>query len=62
MPQRAKAIEIFLYVMKWPGDGPLKLPAVDARVVDAKTLSGGNASLRQDDSGIAIDLPKERPR
>ena len=54
-----KGNRIFLYVMKWPGDGPLKLPAVDARVVDVKTLSGGNASLQQDDTGIAIDLPRE---
>jgi alpha-L-fucosidase len=54
-----KGNRVLLYVMKWPADGPLKLPAVDARIVDTKTLSGGQASLRQDDSGIAIDLPKE---
>jgi alpha-L-fucosidase len=53
-----KGNRIFLYVMRWPGDGPLRLPAVDARVVDSKALSGGQASVTQDNSGISIDLPK----
>jgi alpha-L-fucosidase len=54
-----KGNRVFLYVMRWPEVGPLKLPAVDARVVGAKALSGGHASLTQDDSGIAIDVPKD---
>ena len=54
-----KGNRVFLYVMRWPGDGPLKLPAVDARVVGTKIWSGGCASLTQDDSGIAIDLSKD---
>jgi alpha-L-fucosidase len=54
-----KGDRVFLHIMKWPGDGPLKLPAVEARVVATRTLSGGQASLRQDDSGIVIDLPKK---
>jgi alpha-L-fucosidase len=50
---------IFLYIMRWPADGPLKLPAVDARVVDTKTLSGGHAVVKQDSSGISIDFPND---
>jgi hypothetical protein len=44
--------------MQWPGDGPLKMPAVDASVVDTKVLSGGHAVLTQNSAGISIDLPK----
>ena len=54
-----KGNRVYLYVMRWPADGPLKLPAVDARVIDTKTLSGGHAVQTQDSSGIAIDLPKD---
>jgi alpha-L-fucosidase len=52
-----KGDRIFLYVMNWPGEGPLQLPAIPARVVESKTLSGGSASVRQDNSGIFIDPP-----
>jgi alpha-L-fucosidase len=50
---------IFLYIMKWPVQGPLQLPAVDMPIVEAKTLSGGNAVVQQDKSGIAIEMPQK---
>ena len=52
-----KGDHIYLYVMKWPAEGPLKLPPIAARIVDVKTRSGGNASVRQDESGIHVDMP-----
>jgi alpha-L-fucosidase len=52
-----KGDRIYLYVMKWPTEGPLRLPAIAAHVVDAQTRSGGDAVVRQDESGISIYMP-----
>jgi alpha-L-fucosidase len=52
-----KGDRIYLYVMKWPADGPLRLPAIGARVLDAKTRSGGNAVVKQNGSGVYVDMP-----
>lgn len=48
---------IYLYVMNWPEEGPLLLPAVGATLRDAKALSGGQATMKRTDAGISIDVP-----
>ncbi len=48
--------EIFLYVMKWPERGPLDLPPIDAQVLEAKRLGGGNVICEQSADGIQIKV------
>jgi len=48
---------IYLFVMNWPQEGPLKLPAMEQKIVKAKALSGGQVSVQQDDAAIVVDLP-----
>lgn len=52
-----KGDTIYLFVMQWPKTGPLSLPAIDAKVLSAEALTGGAATLSQNDTGITIDLP-----
>ena len=49
---------IYLFVMNWPREGPLKLPALEQKILKTETLSGGQASVQQDDTGILVDLPR----
>jgi alpha-L-fucosidase len=49
--------KIYLFVMNWPEQGPLKLPAIDQKVLDAKTLTAGQAVVRQTDAGTTVALP-----
>jgi alpha-L-fucosidase len=44
--------------MNWPSDEPLQLPAIDQKIVSARTRSGGQAVVAQSDDGIAITLPE----
>jgi alpha-L-fucosidase len=54
-----KGNRIILYIMTWPVQGRLYLPAIEMPIVQVKTLSRGNALVQQDKSGILIDMPKE---
>ncbi|MEN6577906.1 MAG: alpha-L-fucosidase [Phycisphaerales bacterium] len=49
--------KIYLYVMNWPEEGPLVLPAVAATIQSVRALSGGEATMKRTDDGIAIDVP-----
>jgi len=51
-----KDSKIYLYVMNWPEEGPLLLPAV-ATVRAIKGLSTAEATMKRTDVGIAIDVP-----
>jgi alpha-L-fucosidase len=44
---------IYLHVFAWAGPS-LALPAIPARVVRARVLGGGSASIRQTDAGIEV--------
>ena len=50
--------KIYLFVMNWPADGPLQLPAIERKIVSTRTRSGGEAVVVQADEGIAITLPE----
>ena len=56
-----KGNEIYLFVMKWPDEGPLRLPAIAMKIKTSKALSGGKVAVRQTDSGVLVDiLPDDR--
>ena len=50
--------KIYLFVMNWPSDGPLQLPAIGQKIVSTRTRSGGEAAVAQADTGIVITLPE----
>ena len=49
--------KIYVYVMNWPEEGPLQLPAIKAKVEHARALNAAHARIRQTDDGIVIDVP-----
>jgi alpha-L-fucosidase len=49
--------KIFVHVVEWPSEGPLTLPAIPAKIVSAKALTGGTAEFKQDDKGITLSVP-----
>jgi alpha-L-fucosidase len=50
---------IYVHILKWP-DGPLKLPNLPAKITGAKILGGGQADVRQAESGIEISVVPAR--
>ncbi len=50
-----KGKTIYVHVLKWP-DGMVKLPNIPAKIVSAEVVGGGNAEVRQLESGIEISV------
>jgi alpha-L-fucosidase len=51
---------IYLHVLNWPGES-VKLPKIPAKIVSSKLLNGGQADIRETDTGIEITVaPAER--
>ncbi|MFC1498433.1 discoidin domain-containing protein [Verrucomicrobiota bacterium] len=44
--------------MEWSADNDLLLPAIDKKIINAKSLSGGKVQVTQNDSGIIISRPE----
>ena len=51
-----KANRVYLYVMSWPEQGPLELPAIEQQVTGSKVLSGGVLELRQMSDKITVNV------
>lgn len=51
--------KIFLYVMDWPEQGPLRLPPIMMGITETKVLSGGFAKICQTGQGVAINIPQQ---
>lgn len=51
--------KIFLYIMNWPEQGPLQLPAVAMEISGAKIQSGGSFDFQQRQEGLIINVPIE---
>jgi alpha-L-fucosidase len=52
-----KGDRIYLYVMNWPEQGPLVLPAVGTTVRAVKGLSTVGATMHRTDGGTTVDVP-----
>jgi alpha-L-fucosidase len=50
--------KIFLYVMDWPDEGPLELPAIKASIKAARARSGGEVKLAKTSGTISVDVPE----
>jgi alpha-L-fucosidase len=53
-----KAKTIYVHVCNWPAP-PLRLPAISARIVRSRVLTGGKTDVRQTNSGIELSVPQE---
>ncbi|OHB79658.1 MAG: hypothetical protein A2V98_21175 [Planctomycetes bacterium RBG_16_64_12] len=54
---------VYLFVTRWPAEGPLKLPPMGRKILDARALggqlpNGKRALIRQTESGVTVDVPK----
>lgn len=52
-----KANTLFLHIFNWC-DEPLGFPAIPAKVVRSRVLTGGVATVRQTDSGLEVSVPE----
>ncbi len=52
-----KGDQIYLYVMQWPAEGPLRLPALPCKIVASELLTGGTLQLEQTEQGLVVDVP-----
>jgi alpha-L-fucosidase len=52
-----KANTLFLHIFNWC-DEPLKFPAIPAKVVRSRVLTGGLAAVRQTDAGLEVSVPE----
>jgi len=48
---------IYMYVMNWPEDGPLELPAIKAKILTAEARNAANLDLEQTNEGVALNVP-----
>jgi alpha-L-fucosidase len=49
--------KIYVYVMNWPEDGPLELPAIKAKIVRADALNANELDIDQTEDGIVLAVP-----
>lgn len=49
--------KVYVFVMQWPKDVPLLLPAIAQKITAIRTLTGGSTEVKQDDRGVALSLP-----
>ncbi len=54
-----KGKTIYVHVLNWNGDA-IQLPAIRAKIVSAKLLSGGKAEVRQSADGISLRVAPEK--
>ena len=52
-----KGNTIYLHICEWTGDG-LRLPAIPAKVLRSRVLTGGQAQVTQTASGVRISVPE----
>jgi len=49
---------IYVHVLRWPGDGPIRLPDVGKKILGSRMVSGGTVGLKQSDREIVLSVPK----
>jgi len=52
-----KGNKIFVHILGWPEDA-VKLPALPAKIVKSRLLTGGKAAVKQTGTGVEIAVPK----
>ena len=50
--------KIFIHVLRWPGDGPITLPAVAKKIVASRLVTGGEVGVKPTEQGITLTVPQ----
>ena len=53
---------IYVHVLRWPGDGPIVLPAVGKKILGSRLLTGGTVDVKCADQTLAVSVPREDRR
>ena len=48
---------IYVHVLRWPGEGPITLPATGKKVVGSRLLTGGDVEVKTSGQGITLSVP-----
>lgn len=51
---------VYIHVLRWPEDGLLRLPRLDAGITGARLLNGGECAVRQVPEGVEV-VVRDRP-
>ena len=51
-----KGNKLYLFVTRWPADGPLLLPSLPSRILGSRVLSEGTAKVKQSDGALSIEM------
>lgn len=51
--------KIYLFVMNWPQDGPLQIPALSMKITHAAVKSGGTVKMTQAEKMTELDIAKD---
>jgi hypothetical protein len=54
-----KGKTIYLFVLDWAKQDRIEMPALPAKIVSYKTLSGGNGMVENDEKSLRVTRPKE---
>jgi len=46
---------VYLHILRWPGDS-ITLPPIGRKIISHSVLTGGNATVKQTDSGITVSV------
>jgi len=55
-----KGDRVYLFVIEWPAEGPLKLPPFSQTITVGKKMSGEKVSVQQNESEITVALPPSK--
>ena len=50
---------IYVHIVKWPASGTLTLPAISKKIVGNEVLTGGVATVKQNEQGITISVAEK---
>ncbi len=54
-----KGNTVYLFIVQWPQQGPLVLPALPGKIVDAQVLTGGKVKVRTKARTLQLDIAKK---
>ena len=54
-----KENKIYLFVMNWPKEGPLQIPAVPMKITNAAVKTGGTVKMSRTEGMIELDIPED---
>ena len=51
--------KIYLFIMNWPKEGPLQIPALAMKIADVAVKTGGTLKVNRTKEMIELDVPKD---